>query len=138
MSARQQLQCTMVTSITLLLFNYLWVTDEKINAMNIIQNNLIPTTWITPMIFMHFQLTPNCKPTTGSLEHVVFKLLLVMHDAINYEVHICTEPSSVVTNPPSYRLILYFIVVYTTPKIFYVYHNKIFVKTFILKSCCTY
>jgi len=47
--------------------------------MNIIQNNLIPTTWITPMIFMHFQLTPNCKPTTGSLEHVVFKLLLVMH-----------------------------------------------------------
>ena len=56
---------------------------------------------------MPFQLTMNCKPTNGILEHVVFKLLLVMHDANNYDVHICTDPSNVVTNPQSYRLILY-------------------------------
>jgi len=87
---------------------------------------------------MHFQLTLNFKPTTGNLEHDVFKLQLVMHDANNYELHICTEPSSVVTNQPSYRLLLYFIVVHTTPNIFYVYRNKIFGKMFIFKLCCTY
>jgi hypothetical protein len=75
---------------------------------------------------MHFQLTLNCKPTGGSLELVVFKLLLVTHDANNYEVHVCTETSSVVTNPPSFRLIIYCIAVHTTTKIFYIYHNKIF------------
>jgi len=128
----------MVTSITILLFNYWWVTDEKINTMNIIQNNLIPTNWIKPRIFMHFQLTLNCKQTTGSLELVVFKLLLVMHDANNYEVHVCTETSSVVTNPPSCRLIIYCIAVHTTTKIFYIYHNKIFGIKFIFKLCCTY
>lgn len=127
-TAHQRLQCATVTSITILIFNYLWITDEKINATNIIKNNLISTNWIKPRIFLHFQLTLNCKLTTGTLEHVVFKLLLLMRDANNYEIHIYTESSSLATNPPSYRLILCFIAVYTTPKIFYVYHNKIFGK----------
>lgn len=105
--------------------------------MNIIQNNLIPTNYIKSRIFMHFQLTLNCKPTTGSLEFVVFKLLLVMHDANNYEVHICTEASNIVTNPPSYRLIIYCVAIHTTTKIFYVYHNKVFRVKFIFKLCCT-
>jgi hypothetical protein len=33
---------------------------------------------------MNFQLKLNCNITTGSQKHVVFKLLLLMHDTNNH------------------------------------------------------